>query len=51
MSYDYILMKAEAGAGLEALAALSQTVGAVESVKTSIGQVIPLVRWSEGPGN
>ncbi|MBB6092359.1 hypothetical protein HNQ60_001205 [Povalibacter uvarum] len=51
MSYDYILMKGEAKAGLEALAALSETVGQVESVKTSISQAVPSVRWKEGPGN
>ena len=51
MSYDYILMKGEAKAGLEALAALSESVGSVNSVKESISRILPAVRWKEGPGN
>ena len=51
MSYDYTLVKGKAGVRFDAFAesAMSETVGAVEVVKTQISRLFPKVRWEKIP--
>ena len=49
MSYDYVLIKGKAGAGLEGLAEGVGAIGTVEAVQASISALIPSVRWTKAP--
>ena len=51
MSYDYTLVKGKAGAAFDAFAeaAMSETVGAVETVKMQISLLFPKVQWQSMP--
>jgi hypothetical protein len=51
MSYDYTLVKGKAGVSFERFAegVMSETVGAVQVVKTQISRLFPRVRWEKMP--
>lgn len=51
MSYDYMLVKGKAGAGLEGFAesAMADTIGAAAEVRASISRLFPSVRWTAAP--
>jgi hypothetical protein len=53
LSYDYMLGKGDAATGLEGFmeSSMNETIGVVDTVKSSITTLFPSVRWEQSTAN